>query len=93
MKIQITLTCPQCKSINVVKNGKKKAKKQNYLCNACSRQFIGDPALSYKGAHSNTITLIMRMWMRGCGIRAISVILNISLSKVLKTLEKQQVVL
>ena len=92
MKIQITLTCPQRKSINIVKNGKK-TKKQNYLCNACSRQFIGDHALSYKGAHSNTITLMMRMLVRGCGIRDISVILNISLSKVLKNLEKQQVVL
>ncbi|MBC6425385.1 MAG: IS1 family transposase [Ekhidna sp.] len=92
MKIQITLTCPQCKSTNIVKNGKK-TKKQNYLCNACSRQFIGDHALSYKGAHSNTITLMMRMLVRGCGIRDISDILNISLSKVLKTLEKQQVVL
>jgi len=72
MKIQITLTYPQYKSTNIVKN--KKTKKQNYLCNDCSRQFIGDPALSYKGAHSNTITLIMRMLVRGCGIRAISVI-------------------
>jgi len=72
MKIQITLTYPQYKSTNIVKN--KKTKKQNYLCNDCSRQFIGDPALSYKGAHSNTITLMMRMLVRGCGIRAISVI-------------------
>ena len=65
MKIQITLTCPQCKTTSIVKNGKK-TKKQNYLCNACSRQFIGDHALSYKGAHSNTITLIIsvgeRLW-------------------------------
>ena len=35
----------------------------------------------------------MRMLVRGCGIRAISDILNISLSKVLKTLERQQVAL
>jgi len=35
----------------------------------------------------------MRMLVRDCGIRAISVILNISLSKVLRTLEKQQVAL
>ena len=35
----------------------------------------------------------MRMWVRGCGIRAISDILGLSLGKVLKTLEKQQVVL
>ncbi|MBC6410673.1 MAG: IS1 family transposase, partial [Ekhidna sp.] len=69
----------------------KKTKKQNYLCNACSRQFIGDHALSYKGAHSHTITLIMRMFVRGCGLRAISVILGISLGKVLKTLERRQV--
>ncbi|MBC6410898.1 MAG: IS1 family transposase, partial [Ekhidna sp.] len=49
--------------------------------------------MSYRGAHSNTITLMMRMWVRGCGIRAISVILGISLGKVLKTLEGQQVAL
>ena len=88
MKIQITLTCPQYKSTNIVKNGKK-TKKQNYLCNDCSRQFIGDHALSYRGAHSTTITLIIRMLVRGCGLRAISVILCISLGKVLKTLERQ----
>jgi len=74
MKIQITITCPPCKSINIVKNEKKQAKKQNYLCNDCSRPFIGDPALSYKGAHSHTIALIIRMFVRGCGIRAISAI-------------------
>jgi len=62
------------------------------LCNACSRPFIGDHALSYKGAHSNTITLITRMLVRGCGLRAISAILGVSLGKVLKTLERQQVV-
>ena len=62
------------------------------MCNACSRPFIGDHALSYKGAHSNTIAMIIRMLVSGCGIRDISVILNISLSKVLKTLERQQVV-
>ncbi|MBC6400651.1 MAG: IS1 family transposase, partial [Ekhidna sp.] len=43
--------------------------------------------------HSNTITLIMRMLVRGCGIRAISDILGISPGKVLKTLERQQVAL
>ncbi|MBC6409911.1 MAG: IS1 family transposase, partial [Ekhidna sp.] len=33
------------------------------------------------------------MFVRGCGLRAISVILGISLGKVLKTLEGQQVAL
>ena len=61
------------------------------MCNACSRPFIGDHALNYKGVHFNTITLITRMLVSGCGLRAISVILGISLGKVLKTLERQQV--
>ena len=92
MKIQITLTCLQCRSINIVKNGEK-TKKQNYLCNACSRSFIGDHALSYKGAHSTSIAMIIRMFVRGFGLRAISIILGLSLGKVLKTLERQQVAL
>ena len=52
MKIEITLKCPTCSGVNIKKNGKKKNKKQNYCCNDCGRQFIGNHALTYMGCHS-----------------------------------------
>jgi transposase-like protein len=42
------MSCPDCSSINVSKNGKKKGK-QNYICQDCRRQFIDryDPSRGY----------------------------------------------
>ena len=47
MKITIELTCPRCQSVNILKNGHKITRKQNYLCKDCGSQFIGDYALIY----------------------------------------------
>ena len=52
MKIEITLKCPDCSGSNIKKNGKKNNTKQNYYCNDCGRQFIGDHALTYNGCNS-----------------------------------------
>ena len=54
-----------------------------YLCKNCSRQFIGDHALSYKGCHSCLIQKILTMLVRGIGITDIAVIENVSIKKVL----------
>jgi IS1 family transposase/transposase-like protein len=86
MEIKITLHCPDCQSAKIKKNGKKSSKKQNYLCKNCSRQFIGDHALTYKGWHSCLIQKILLMLVRGIGIRDIAEIENISINKVLSTL-------
>jgi IS1 family transposase len=72
--------------VEVKKNGHKSYSKQNYLCKNCSRQFIGDHALSYKGCHSNLIQKILLMLVRGIGIRDISEIEGISIKKVLSVL-------
>ena len=88
MKIEITLYCPKCQSPKIKRNGNKSNKKQNYLCNACGRQFIGNHALSYKGCHSILIQKILLMFVRGIGIRDISVIEDISIKKVLSVLVK-----
>jgi len=40
MTINIELRCPCCDSNNLARNGKKSNGTQNYLCNACKRQFI-----------------------------------------------------
>ena len=61
-------------------------KKQNYLCKNCSRQFIGDHALSYKGCHSYLIQKILIMLVRGIGITDISAIENVSIKKALSVL-------
>ena len=67
--------------------------KQNYfpifrdkLCKSCSRQFIGDHALSYKGWHSELIHKILLMLVRGLGIRDVAEIERISVKKVLSVL-------
>ena len=86
MEITITLHCPNCQSANVKKNGKKPSEKQNYFCKNCSRQFIGDHALSYKGCHSGLIHKILMLLVRGVGIRDISEIERISIKKVLSVL-------
>ena len=86
MKIEITIKCPCCSCKDIKKNGKKKNKKQNYLCNDCGRQFIGDHNLTYKGCCSSLINKIMLMFVRGLGIRDIAVIENVSIGKVLSVL-------
>ena len=86
MQIKITLYCPDCQSTKIKKNGKKSYGKQNYFCKNCSRQFIGDHALSYKGCHSELIHKILLMLVRGLGIRDVSEIERISVKKVLSVL-------
>jgi IS1 family transposase/transposase-like protein len=87
MKIIIELTCPHCQSPNIVRNGKKSNRTQNYLCKACGKQFISDPERTYHGTLSNITSLIKIMLVRGVGIRDIRVILKISITKGLKTLK------
>ncbi|KAA6329308.1 hypothetical protein EZS27_021877 [termite gut metagenome] len=74
MKLTIPLHCPNCQSPQIKKNGRKSSGKQNYLCKACFRQFIGDHALTSKGCHSGLIKRILLMLVRGIGIRDISAI-------------------
>ncbi len=37
------LSCPNCESERIVKNGKPHTGKQNHKCRDCGRQFIADP--------------------------------------------------
>jgi len=52
----------------------------------CGRQFIGDHALTYKGCHSDLNHKILKMLVRGVGIRDVSDIEDISVRKVLSVL-------
>ena len=86
MKTQIDISCPDCHSNSLKKNGKKSYGKQNYQCKDCKRQFIGDHALTYHGCHSKIEDIIRLMTVRGCGVRDIAVIASISIGKVLSTI-------
>ena len=86
MTITIELRCPRCNDNNLARNGKKRNGTQNYLCNACGRQFIRDDQRTYIGTLLCVTGLIKIMLARGCGIRDIAAILRISVQKVLKTL-------
>jgi transposase-like protein len=80
------ITCPRCSSRNIIKNGKKPNKKQNYLCKDCKRQFI--IRYTYKGCDRTKTELIIPMIINGSGIRDISRVLKISPFKIIKTIKE-----
>jgi len=86
MIINIELRCPRCDSNNLARNGKKSNGPQNYLCNACKRQFIRDEERTYLGTLGCITGFIKTMLVRGCGVRDVAALLGISAWKVLKTL-------
>lgn len=86
MKAAVTIKCPKCGSVDIVRNGKKAYKPQNYLCKSCGRQFIGEQDRKYKGTSSGIVEIIIRALVRGCGIRDVSFILMVSIGKVLSVL-------
>ncbi len=88
MDITIRLDCPSCGSQKIKKNGKKSNGKQNYYCLSCTRQFISDYMLDYKGCSSSLTHKIELMLVRGIGIRDIAEIEGVSANKVLSTLCK-----
>ena len=61
MYTQITVYCPRCKGHNIKKNGFDDNQKQRYACKDCTRRFIGDHRLTYKGCHSQSDELIWKM--------------------------------
>lgn len=63
------MKCPECGSVHIRKNGKKKGK-QNHICVACSRQFIDDYAPP-KGYNSAVKQECLKMYVNGSGFRAI----------------------
>ena len=67
MTITIELRCPRCNDNNLARNGKKRNGVQNYLWNACGRQFIRDDQRTYIGTLLCVTGLIKIMLARGCG--------------------------
>ena len=86
MKTKIDISCPDCHSSSLKKNGIKSYGKQNYQCKACKRQFISDHATTYQGCHSQIEHKIRLMTVHGCGVRDIAVIARVSIGKVFSTI-------
>ena len=90
MYTQITVYCPRCKGHNIKKNGFDDNQKQRYACKDCTRRFIGDHHLTYKGCHSQSDELIWEMTARGNGIRDICSITGYSKDKVQAALQRSK---
>ena len=83
MKIQIDISCPDCHSSSMNKNGIKIYVKQNCQCKDCKRQFIGDHALTYQCCNSQIAVKTWLMTVYSCGVRDIAVTASTSIGKVL----------
>ena len=80
------ITCPQCSSFNLKKNGKTKNKKQKYRCHDCRKQFILE--YQYQGCRQSVRSLIVPLTMNSSGIRDISRVLRISTNTVTKVIRQ-----
>ena len=90
MYTQITVYCPRCRGHDIKKNGFDDNQKQRYACKDCTRRFIGDHHLTYKGCHSQSDELIWEMTARGNGIRDICSITGYSKDKVQAALQRSK---
>ena len=87
MKLNIEVVCPGCCSIKVVRNGVKKTGKQNLLCRGCGLQFQAE--YRNKGADYSVKEKLIRMLLRGSGVRDCAAVLEVSVSCVLATILKE----
>lgn len=78
------IPCPDCSSLNIVKNGKTAQQKQRYLCKQNRRQFIRD--YPYLGCVGAIREMIVPLTLNGSGVRDIERLLLVSRDTVLKTL-------
>jgi transposase-like protein len=87
MQTAIEIKYPHCHSLNIARNGKKNKGKQNYRCKDCGPQFISDYERTARGTLSRVKNMIKIMLVRGVGIRDMGIILEISITRVLKVLK------
>ena len=71
-------------------NGFDDNQKQRYACKDCTRRFIGNHHLTYKGCHSQADELIWEMTARGNGICDICSITGYSKDKVQAALQRSE---
>ncbi len=83
-EISIQVCCPHCEGTNVKKNGRKANGKQNFLCQACRKQFQAE--YTYRGANPKIKQLALKMAVCGSGIRDTGNVLDLFPSSVLRML-------
>lgn len=71
-----TLTCPSCRSQNVVKNGRIHNGKQNHKCKTCGRQFVEAP--QQKRIDSSTKSLIDKLLLEKIPLVGIARVCDVS---------------
>jgi len=81
-KVSDTFFCPECKSKRIIKNGRTKNKKQQYICKECKRRFID--YYSYQAYQPNLNQQIITLTKEGLGIRSTARVLHISTTTLLK---------
>ena len=79
--------CPYCLSVKVVRNGVKSSGAQTLLCKNCGKQFQRN--YLYWACDKNRRTMVMKMLVRGSGIRDCATVLGISTDSVLRCLLRE----
>ena len=92
MTVWIAITCPDCESTDVIRNGKSKQGKQRYLCQnqeCLRRSFIEN--YTHNGYKREVKQKISEMAVNGSGIRDTARVLSISTHTVMKELKKKRI--
>ena len=92
MTVWIAITCPDCHSTDVIRNGKSKQGKQRYLCrnSECLRRtFIEN--YTHNAYKREVKQKIPEMAVNGSGIRDTARVLSISTHTVMKELKKTEI--
>ena len=76
------VSCPYCLSVKVVRNGIKSSGAQNLLCKQCKKQFQSEYV--YWACDKQRRDQVLKMLLRGSGIRDCSEVLGISRDAVLR---------
>ena len=84
VKVSKEVSCPHCYGVKIVKNGIKKTGKQNLLCTDCCKQFQSEYV--YRGADRSVKEVLVKMLLRGSGVRDCAAVLAISTGSVLRTI-------
>jgi len=72
------MSCPHCKSEDIIKSGVRKTKKGNrhrYLCKSCNKRFVDAPMMREK-ANPKVIALTMDLYFKGLSLRDIEGTIN-----------------
>jgi IS1 family transposase/transposase-like protein len=83
-----TITCPQCGSRHIKKNGITRQGKQRYRCKSCGKSFLFLLSYTYRACIPLLRELIVPMTLNGSGIHDIARVLQISPTTVLGVLRQ-----